>query len=83
MTVENTFGRWKGRFQKFLKRVDMQVSTLVIVITASCILHNICEIQKNRFLDEWQPDVTPLDQPPLLDPGADGATEDASDVRDA
>ena len=83
MTVENTFGRWKGRFQKFLKRVDMQVSTLVIVITASCILHNICEIQKNRFLDEWQPDVTPLDQPPLLDPGADGATEDATDVRDA
>ena len=23
MTVENTFGRWKGRFRRFLKRVDL------------------------------------------------------------
>ena len=46
MTVENTFGRWKGRFTRFSKRVDMKVSTLVSVTHASCILHNLCELQK-------------------------------------
>ena len=83
MTVENTFGRWKGRFQKFLKRVDMQVQTLVTVVAASCILHNICELQNNSFLEEWQPDVIPLDQPPPLVSHAERATSDATDVRDA
>ena len=53
MTVENTFGRWKGRFIRFSKRVDMDVPSLVIVAHASCILHNICEIQKNEFLELW------------------------------
>ena len=28
MTVENTFGRLKGRFKRFSKRVDMEVSSL-------------------------------------------------------
>ena len=54
MTVKNTFERWKGRLQKFLKRVDMQVETLVNVVVASCILHNICELQGNLFLEDWQ-----------------------------
>ena len=29
MTVEDTFGRWKDRFFRFSKRVDMQVTSLV------------------------------------------------------
>ena len=29
MSVENTFGRWKGRFRRFLKRVDMAVDSAV------------------------------------------------------
>jgi hypothetical protein len=32
MTFENTFGCWKGRFRRFLKRVDMNVSTLTYVL---------------------------------------------------
>ena len=54
MTVENTFGRWKGRFIRFSKRVDMEVSSLVDVVHASCILHNICELQRNVFLADWE-----------------------------
>jgi hypothetical protein len=54
MTVENTFCRWKGRFTRFSKRVDMEVSTLVSVTHASCILHNLCELQKNDFLPLWR-----------------------------
>ena len=53
MTVENTFGRWKGRFIRFSKRVDMDVPSLVSIVHASCILHNVCEVQKNDFLELW------------------------------
>ena len=34
MTVENTSGRWKGRFRRFLKRVDMDVDALTYVVVA-------------------------------------------------
>ena len=54
VTVENTFGRWKGRFTQFSKRVDMEVSTLVNVTYASCILHNVCELQNNDYLPCWE-----------------------------
>ena len=37
MTVENTFGRWKGRFRRFSKRLDMEVSGVVNLISALCI----------------------------------------------
>ena len=41
MTVENTFGKWKGRFTRFSKRVDMCVTSIIPVTKASCILHNL------------------------------------------
>lgn len=53
VTVENVFGRWKGRFRRFLKRVDMDLSNLVAVIAASCILHNICEMNNEEVLSHW------------------------------
>ena len=49
VTVENTFGGWKGRFIRFSKRVDMEVSSLVNVIYAFC----TCELQKNEYLPFW------------------------------
>ena len=54
ITAENTFGRWKGRFIRFTKRVDIEVSSLGSIIVASCILHNICEVQNNVFLPHWE-----------------------------
>jgi hypothetical protein len=80
MTVENTFGRWKGRFTRFSKRVDMGVSALVSVTHASCILHNLCELQKNDFLPLWRENefediaVAPVD---------DNVLSDAQSIRDA
>ena len=53
MTVENTFGRWKGRFRRFLKKVDMNVTNVCITVAASCILHNLCEISHEEIVDEW------------------------------
>ena len=52
MTVENTW-RWTGRFIRFSKRVDLDVPSLVSIAHASCILHNVCEIKKNNFLEPW------------------------------
>ena len=63
MTVENTFGRWKGRFTRFLKRVDMCVTSVVPVTKASCILHNLCEMQNNNFLPEWEGVNLPMEEP--------------------
>lgn len=44
MTVENTFGRWKGRFRRFLKQIDMSVEGVIKVVAASSVIHNICEM---------------------------------------
>ena len=82
MCVENTFGKWKGRFIRFSKRVDMEVSSLVIVITALCILHNICQIQNNVFLPLWQIDNEAFEDPVVF-ADDDIATRDATDIREA
>ena len=85
MTVENTFGRWKGRFRRFLKKVDMNVTNVCITVAASCILHNLCEISHEEIVDEWLIDVQ-------ASAAADNdeylvqdllVTPDSSDIRDA
>ena len=53
MTVENTFGRWKGRFPRFSKRLDMEVAGAVEVVAAACVIHNICEMRKEPYFEEW------------------------------
>ena len=80
MTVENTFGRWKGRFTRFSKRVDMEVSTLVSVTHASCILHNLCELQKNDFLPLWRENEA---EDVVVAPVDDNVLSDAENIRDA
>ena len=68
MTVENTFGRWKGRFRRFL----MKVENVTIAVAASCIIHNLCVLSKEEVLDEWLAevdaeiqDVQPVPEPHL------------------
>ena len=80
MTVENTFGRWKGRFARFSKQVDMEVSTLVSVTHTSCILHNLCELQKNDFLPPWQENEV---EDVMVAPVDDYVLSDAQNIRDA
>ena len=86
MTVENTFGRWKGRFRRFLKRIDMAVDSTTYLVAASCILHNICELRRDDFLEQWLEDVsTALEQPEDIPVAVENEqTEtDASSIRDA
>ncbi|XP_075060997.1 uncharacterized protein LOC142149570 [Mixophyes fleayi] len=53
MVVENAFGRLKGRWRCLLKHIDIDTKLVPHVVAACCILHNICEIQKEQFLPEW------------------------------
>ena len=57
MTAEDTLGRWMGRFRRVLKCIDMAVSSICYLVAASWILHNICELRKDDFLEEWLQDV--------------------------
>ena len=70
------------RFIRFSKRVDMEISSLVTVITASCILHNICQIQNNSFLPIWQIDNEAFEEPVVF-ADDDIANRDATDIREA
>ncbi|XP_068719211.1 uncharacterized protein [Montipora capricornis] len=82
MTVENTFGRWKGRFRRFSKRIDMEVPGVVNLTAASCVLHNMCELQKNEFLEDWMDGTTALLQPQSPPNELEGG-DDATDIRSA
>lgn len=86
MTVEDTFGRWKGRFRRVLKRVDMAVDSTCYLVVASCILHNICELKRDAFLEEWLEDIQNAVEQPNIIPLAiiERQTEtDAANIRDA
>ena len=50
IVVENTFGRLKARWRCLMKQNDMHLSN---VITACCILHNICELHGETFDNNW------------------------------
>lgn len=36
-----------------MKRNDVDLKLISKVVSACCILHNICKIQKEHFLPEW------------------------------
>ena len=78
--MENTFGRWKGRFTRFSKRVDMCVTSIIPVTKASCILHNLCEIQNNNFLPKWECVNSSVEEPTLCGYN-DNVTVDAEGTR--
>ena len=85
MTVENTFGRWKGRFRRFLKGVDMAVSSATYLVAASCILHNFCELRIDDFLENWLDDVQASVHQPYnitLTGENDEAESNAAGIRD-
>jgi len=66
IVVENAFGRLKARWRRLMKRNDMDIEHIPTVITACCILHNICEIHGEYFNDTWLTDNTEYEQPSSL-----------------
>ena len=53
MVVENTFGKLKGRFQCLSKRLDTPVQNTVNIVAACCTLHNVFELKKQEFFEDW------------------------------
>ena len=53
VVVECAFGRLKGRWRSLLKRNDVRVDHITNLVTACCILHNLCEIHQDSFDEQW------------------------------
>ncbi|RLU16139.1 hypothetical protein DMN91_011898 [Ooceraea biroi] len=58
--IEIAFGRLKARWRRLLKRIDLHYTYVPYVVSACCILHNIVEERKERFLQTWQQAVDEL-----------------------
>nr|XP_054598560.1 uncharacterized protein LOC107380144 [Nothobranchius furzeri] len=63
MVVENAFGRLKGRWKCLAKRCDVDIHIMPDIVIACCILHNVCEINKDNYLADWNTDATELPEP--------------------
>ena len=77
------FGRCKARFRCLAKRMDyQQIETFVNVIMAAFVLHNVCEIHREVFNQEWF-DEPQVNIPNVALAGAqDAANVDGIAVRD-
>ena len=81
IVVENAFGRLKARWRRLMKQNDMDISHVPQVVTACCILHNMCEVHGDAFNDTWFED-SQLDQPHSPTPST-LPTSQARAVRDS
>lgn len=57
MTVENAFGRLKGRWRILLKRADMKLDNMKAVVKACLVLHNLCESNGDLYFENWDEKV--------------------------
>lgn len=50
--VERSFGILKARWRCLLKRLDNEIENVSSVIVTCCVLHNICQINKDDYVDD-------------------------------
>lgn len=59
--IERAFGRLKSRWRRIIKKVDLNVETAPIIITACFVLHNICERSTVcNYNDSWNYQTDPV-----------------------
>ena len=80
MVVENAFGRLKGRWRCLLKCLDFKLDNVANVVAACVVLHNMCEIYGDPYLQEWTAEEHHDSSAPEL---TSPIGTDASRVRDA
>ncbi|XP_067654467.1 uncharacterized protein [Haliotis asinina] len=56
MVIENTFGRFKGRWRRFMRRIDLDVDFVPTVVVAAVAVHNMCE-SDHMFNPDWLDEV--------------------------
>ena len=83
IVVENAYGRLKARWRRLMKR-NMSIENIPNVVTAACILHNVCEIHGESFNEAWLHEIqgSELQQP---NPGSvrDSNGDRPKHIRDA
>ena len=50
--MEQAFGILKGRFRILLKRMDIGLEYTVKTIIICCVLHNICQLRGDFYIDD-------------------------------
>ena len=53
VVCENAFGRLKGRWKLLMKRNDGDIRSVPTIVTACCVLHNLCEMNKDACKEAW------------------------------
>lgn len=83
--MENAFGRLKGRRRCLLKRDDTFIEDMPTVISACCVLHNICQVHRDHFNREWLQDISaePSQPTALSMPIATANVSGATAIREA
>ena len=51
--VEHAFGQLKGRWRCLLKQNDSSLENVKLQVNACCILHNLCKLENDQYLEEW------------------------------
>ena len=80
--VEHSYGKLKGRWRCLLKRLDVDIHDVPEVVAACCVLHNVCEIHKDTFNEEWMEEVE-RDVCVSSPPGGVVHNQPAMDIRNA
>ena len=77
IVVENGYGRLKARWRRLMKRNDMNIDNIPCIVTACCILHNMCEVHGDTFNELGMEEVDSSTQP-----GVNNANPNAKAIRD-
>ena len=82
MTIENSFGRLKGRWRCLQYRLDVDTCFACTVIAACVILHNVCEIHNEGYNEDWLNVVEANADMVDREDGRAEAAQDAKRLRD-
>ena len=52
MTVERAFRILKARWRCLLKPLDNRIENVTAVVITCCVLHNICQMRKDEYIDK-------------------------------
>ena len=86
VVVENAFGRLKGRWRSLMKRNDNNIKFVPKLVTACCVLHNLCEQYGDACEEEWIVHPSGIDdtaQVPSATPSVSLSTSSATRIREA
>ena len=70
-----------ARWPRLLKRLDADVDHIPNVITACCVLHNICEVHGETFVNSWMDNIPNCMEEPYSNPTPDTTDTSHDDVK--